>query len=148
MRWYESVLIVCLMGYLYWYFNIDIPWWLKIAFGLGIIGLVNMVIKDFNNEIILNKDRRWIYAIIAFLYHPFLIYQHYVNNMPIYDMNPSDMTDIFSLLGRAIGAFLVFAPLGLITLLFKPKKKWETYWFVVMVLSVVLGSYSISSSSF
>ena len=148
MRWYEAVIIVGLMGYLYGYFNIDIPWWLLLAFGIGIIGLVNWVIKDFKDKKIQNGDRRWIYAIIAFLYNPVLIYLHYNNNMPIYGMSQSDMTDIFSLLGRGIGAFLVVTPLGLLTLLFKPKRKWETYWLVTMIISIIMGSLVISANSF
>ena len=58
------------------------------------------------------------------------------------------MTDIFSLFGRAVGAFVFYAPLGLLTLLFKPKRKWETYWLVTMIISIILGTLVLRANSF
>tara|TARA_Y100000748_G_C15191676_1_gene369740 strand:+ start:122 stop:556 length:435 start_codon:yes stop_codon:yes gene_type:complete len=144
MRWYELLIISFVSGYIYAYFNIG-PWWLLLVFGAGFMVLTKSIWDD---EEYLNIDRRHVYAIIAFLYHPVLIYLHGVYDMPVYGMSQSDMTDIFSLLGRAFGAFLVVAPLGLLTLLFKPKRKWETYWLVTMIISIIMGSLVISANSF
>ena len=152
MRWYESVLIVLVFLLGNEYFSLTHTFPQLIILGVGgvciiILGLAGFLDKEERRKAY-NADRRYIYAIIAFLFYPFFIYLHYVNNLSISGMIESDFTDIIYMFARATGSFLFVSFLGLITLLFKPKKKWETYWFVVMVLSVVLGSYSISSSSF
>ena len=136
MRWYESVIICLVFTFLVSYFDKGFGWMYFLVCGIFIALPFWHDVTEEDKK----WDRRGIYAIIAFLYHPVLIFLHYENNMPIYDMSQSDMTDIFSLLGRGIGAFLVITPLGLLTLLFKPKRKWETYWLVTMIISLIMGS--------
>ena len=144
MRWYESVIIGFVFGYIYGYFNIG-PWWLLLVFFAGFMVLT---ISIYDNEEYLNIDRRYIYAIIAFLYNPVFTYMHYVYDMPIYGLNPSDFTDVLFMIGWALGAFAAVTMLGLLTLLFKPKKKWETYWLVTMIISIIMWSLVISGNSF
>ena len=143
MRRYESGIICLVFTFLVSYFDKEFGWIFFLVCGIFI---AIPFLPDASEE--KNEDRRWIYAIIAFLYNPVFTYMHYENNMPIYGMNPSDFTDVFSMIGRAIGAFAFVVPLGLLTLLFKPKRKWETYWLVTMIISIIMGSWVISSNSF
>ena len=146
MRWYESVLIVLVIWFIWEYFGITHNFAQWIIFGVGFLSLFFMTMGADEED--LNIDRRYIYAIIAFLFNPLFTYLHYVYNMPFYGMNPSDFTDINFMFGRAAGAFLFVSSLGLLTLLFKPKRKWETYWLVTMIISIIMGSLVISSNSF
>ena len=142
MRWYESAIICLVIGYFGLYFDKEFDWLFYLLCGT-FISFYFLSSEDDRNQ-----DRRVIYAILAFLWNPIFTYLHYSNNMPIYGMSPSDFTDIFSMFGRAVGAFLIVTIPGLLTLLFNPKKKWETYWLVTMIIAIVWGSWTISSNSF
>tara|TARA_S200000501_G_C20791342_1_gene729680 strand:- start:49 stop:492 length:444 start_codon:yes stop_codon:yes gene_type:complete len=147
MRWYESALLCIVITFLYSYLDKEFNWLFFLVCGLFIL------IPFFESE----NDKNWeridwerivTYAIIAFLYNPFFTYLHYANNMPIYGMSPSDFTDVFYMFGRAFGAFAFASILALLTLLFNPKKKWETYWLVTLIISIISGTLVISSNSF
>ena len=119
----------------------------RLLAGCFVMGMI-IVTYFLSDEYTKNADRRVIYAIFAFLYNPLFTYLHYMHNMPIYGMSPSDFTDVFYMFGRAAVAFALVSIPGLLTLLFNPKNKWETYWLVTMIIAIVWGSWTISSNSF
>ena len=161
MRYYEIFILFFTSGYIIGYFNIELPWWALIAIGI----IVSLLLLDgffFRNdngdtfEVPEDYNPIPIYVMITFLYNPFFTFLHYKYNMPIYGMVESDFTDFNYMFGRALGAFIFVAPIGLLTLVFKPdwsnwggpKNKWETYWLFTMVLAIIIGTLVISGNSF